>query len=137
LRDVTLAFVAALKANAAIAAVVGTRVYRKGSVPTTIPGSSWIIVSKIPGVRDDDTNTGRRAHTRIQCSAFASTDLAADTLSELIADCLHRKQNTAMTAGASYVYVITVEDAGTATDENSDVSLYTYHRDFTIHYSYK
>jgi hypothetical protein len=137
LRDVTLAIVSALKANTPITAIVGTRIYRKGSVPATIPGSSWIIVSKIPGIRDDDTNTGRRAHTRIQCSAFAPSDFAADTLSELIADCLHRKQNTAMTAGASYVYVITVEDAGTATDENSDIPLYTYHRDFTIHYSYK
>lgn len=134
--DLILAVITKLLANASVVALVGTKIYRRGSVPTR-PVIPYVIVYQVDGTRDNDTSTGRYAHSRIQCSAFAAADLAAANISETIADCLHRTQNAALVAGASNVYVVSVKDAGIATDENPDIPLYTHHRDFKIHYDYR
>ena len=140
MKDLTLAIVTALKANTALTTygspVIGTRIYRKGSVSTN-PTIPYITVSRVDSTRDDDTNTGHRAHSRIQCTGFETNDFKADTLSELIADALHRMQNATLAAGTSNVYVISVKDAGMSPDENTDIPLYWYNRDFMIHYSYR
>jgi hypothetical protein len=134
MKDIVLAAITALKANAGVAAVVGTRVYRK-QLPTN-PTFPAIVVSKVDDIRDSDSNTGRYGHARIQCTAFASTEIVADNLSELIADCLHKTVNTTMTAGTSTVYVVEIGDAGTVPDVNTEIPLFLYHRDFRILYSY-
>lgn len=135
MKDIILAAITALRGNTPVATVVGTRVYRKKLPPdATYPA---ITVSRVDNNRDDDTSTGRYAHSRIQCTAWAATDGAADNLSELIADCLHRTKNTILTAGTGRVYVVSVKGAGTVPDENPDIPLYMYHRDFMIHYDYR
>ena len=134
--DLLLAIITKLKADTAVTAVVGTKIYRRGSVPTN-PTAPYIIVSRVDNLRDTDTNTGRYAHARLQCSAFASTDSVVANVSELIANSLHRTANTYLVAGTEGVYVISVRDAGSTPDENTDIPLYMEHRDFMIHYDYR
>jgi hypothetical protein len=136
-RDLVLAAITALKADTPVATVVGVRVYRKNLPPgATFPA---ITVSRVSNLRDDDTNTVRYAHSRIQCTAWSKTsDGEADNLSELIANCLHRTTSTVLSTGTtSCVSVISIEDAGIVPDENTDIPLFMYHRDFIIHYDYQ
>lgn len=134
MRDIVLAVITRLKADPAIITAVGTKVYRR-NLPAN-PTFPAITVTRIDKIRDGDTNTGRYAHARIQCTAWASTDGVAENLAELIADCLHRTTNTILTAGTGTVYVVSVKDAGGVPDENTDIPLYMEHRDFTVHYDY-
>lgn len=129
MKDVTMAAITRLKADTAIAAVVGAKVYRKGSVPTN-PVAPYIIVSKVDDNRPNLThNRIRIGKTRIQCSCFASTDPVSDNLSELIADCLNMATDTYMAPG---VFVVSIFDQGATPDENTAIPLYMYHRDFMI-----
>jgi len=129
MKDVVLAISTWLKANTAIATVVGAKVYRKGSIPSN-PVAPYIIVSKVDDNRPSTThNRTRTGRTRIQCSAFASTDLVADNLSSLIADSLNMVTDTYMAPG---VFAISIFDQGAVPDENAEIPLYMYHRDFMI-----
>jgi hypothetical protein len=136
-RDVVLAMITKLKADTPVSTVVLTRVYRR-NLPAN-PTFPAITVTRIDKIRDDDTSTGRYAHARIQCTAWAADDGTAENLSELIANCLHRTTNTILTAGTSNVYVVSVKDAGGVPDENTDLvpPIYMEHRDFMIHYDYR
>ena len=135
MKDIVLAAITALKADPAVALVVGTRVYRK-NLPAN-PTFPAIAVSKVDDIRDSDSNTGRSGHVRIQCTSFSKIgDGEADNLSELIGDALHGTVNTFLTAGTDKVYVIGIEDAGVVPDVNTEIPLYLYHRDFRILYSY-
>lgn len=129
MKDVTLAIITRLKADGPLAAVVGARVYRKGSVPTN-PTAPYVIVSKVDGNRQNLThNRVRVERTRIQCSGFAATDRVADDLSGLIADSLNMVTDTYLTPG---VFVVSIFDQGAVPDENTEIPLYTYHRDFMV-----
>jgi len=101
MKDIVLAAITALKADPAVAPVVGTRVYRK-NLPAN-PTFPAIAVSKVDDIRDSDSNTGRYGHVRIQCTSFATTDEVGDNLSELIGDALHGTVNTFLTAGTDKV----------------------------------
>ena len=133
--DVELAIITALKANAGVAAVVSTRVYRK-KLPAN-PTFPAITVQKVDDIADTDTNTGGWAHTRIQCTAWSSSPGPENALSKLIRKALHRKKNTLMTAGSGKVYVVMIRDAGSRPDENTEIPLYMEHRDFMVMYDYK
>ncbi len=129
MKDVTMAVITRLKADTAIAAVVGAKVYRKGSVPTN-PVAPYIIVSKVDDNRPNLThNRTRTGKTRIQCSCFATTDPVSDNISELIADSLNMVTDTYLAPG---VFVISIFDQGAVPDENTAIPLYMYHRDFMI-----
>jgi hypothetical protein len=133
--DVELAIITALKADTGVAAIVGTRVYRK-KLPAN-PTFPAIAVSKVDDIADDDTNTGGWAHTRIQTTAWTTSPGPEDELSKLVRKALHRKKNTLMTAGSGKVYIVSIRDAGSVPDENTEIPLYMEHRDFMIMYDYK
>ena len=135
MRDIVLGIITRLKANTALATAVSTRIYRRGSVPKS-PTVPYVLVSTIDSIRDIESSTVKYGHSRVQCSVFASTDLSSANISELIADSLHRLTNTTLNAGTGSVYVISVKDGGTTPDENSEIPVYMYHRDFMIIHSY-
>jgi len=132
MKDPVAAVITRLKADTAIAAIAGARVYRTSSVPAD-PTAPYIVVSRISAKRLNLThNRIRVGQTRIQSSTFASTDLAADNLSELIADSLNAIDNTYMAPG---VFVIRIDDQGAVPDNNPDLDIWMYHRDFMINYN--
>jgi hypothetical protein len=129
MKDIVLAIATWLKADPAITAITGTRIYRKGSIPT-VPSLPYISIFKIDPKRPVSThNRIRIGKTRIQCTVFASTDPVADNLSELIADSLNGVSDTYMPPG---VFVIQIDDDGARPDENTDAPMYMYHRDFIV-----
>jgi hypothetical protein len=129
MKDITLAVVTWLKADPAVSAIVGTRIYRKGSVPVS-PTAPYIVVSKVDGNRPKTThNRTGTGKTRVQTSTFAATDPVADNLSECIADSLNMVTDTYMPPG---VFVISISDQGAVPDDDPTVPLYMYHRDFMI-----
>ena len=127
MRDITLAIINILLADTAVYNVVGLRVHRV-ELPTgpTLPA---IVVSKIDDIRPNDTSTpyGR---SRIQTTVFATSDGAADNLSGMIADSLNQVINTIL----SGVIIVGIEDAGTFSDNNTDIGTWMYHRDFMVMY---
>lgn len=127
--DITLAVITGLKANTAIAAAVSTKVYRK-SLPIN-SAFPCLVVSKVDDIRPL-AHSGRYSRARVQVTSYAVTDLAADTLSEQVADALHGTQNTVM----NHVGIVGIEDGGTRTDIVLDAGVYLYHRDFLIEYWY-
>ena len=139
MKDITYAIITLLKADTAVAGVAGTRVYRK-KLPLS-PTFPAITVAKIDNIRDVITNTGRYAHARIQCTAWAKIPGPEENLAEQIADALDRKQNRILLYGsgadASAIYIVSVKDAGGIPDENEEIPLYMEHRDFMIEYDYR
>ena len=135
-RDISYAVVGILSADAYINALVGGRIYRR-RLPQGIDLPA-ISVTRIDAIRDRDTNTGRYATARVQCSVFDTNSGRCEDLSDLIADNLHRLVDTYATAGSSGVYVVRCMDAGDITDVNTDVNpeIYMNHRDFMIEYDY-
>jgi hypothetical protein len=136
MRDVSYAIIERLKSDTAITALVSTRVYRR-RLPQGIDLPA-ISVTRIDAIRDRDTNTGRYATARVQCSVFDTNSGRCEDLSDLIADNLHRLIDTYSTTGTSGVYIVRCMDAGDITDENTDVNpaIYMNHRDFMIEYDY-
>ena len=131
MKDVTMAVITRLKADTAVANVVGTRVYR-AQLPTN-PTFPAISVNRVDSKRPPRAhNRGCTAQTRIQCTAWASSDGAADNLSELIADSLNMVTDTGLTPG---VYVIRIDDQGTVPDNNPDLGIWMVHRDFLIEHN--
>jgi hypothetical protein len=134
--DITASIISKLKADTAVAAKVSTRVFRE--ITSNFPGLPCIVVAKIDDLRSPGSSTGRYSVARIQCSSYATTDAAADELSELIADALDRTKNTMTgTVLADAVQVIGIDDAGTVPDSDPKIPVYIYHRDFIIEYSIK
>lgn len=134
--DLVLAVITRLKTVSAVTAVVSTRIYRRGSVPSTIV-MPYIVVSDVSDIVDDDTNTGGYASARVRCSCFSSSDRTGNQLSKIVRNALHRTTSTVLPTGtASGVYVVSIFDAGDTPDENTEIPQYTYHRDFAIRYSY-
>jgi hypothetical protein len=127
MRDVTLAIVNRLLADTNVATKVATRVYR-AELPgdPTLPA---IVVSKIDDMRPNDTNEpyGR---ARIQVTIFATNDGLADDISGMVADSLNQVVNCYLTG----VIIVGIEDAGTRSDNNPDVGIWMYHRDFMVNY---
>lgn len=132
MKDPVLAIQIRLKADTAIAGVAAARVYRvKLPENPTFPA---IVISRVDTIRPNDTATSRIARSRIQCTAYAATDTAADSLSELIADCLNGLTNTYLPSPG--IYVQSIFDVGDTPDNNPDVGLWMVHRDFQIEYAY-
>ena len=129
--DPTVAMLAALKATAAVTAIVSTRIYRTGDVPVN-PTPPYIIVSEV-----SDMAARQLADARVQCSCFASTDRVASGLSKTVRNEWHRKKNTLLKAGARYVWIASVMDAGNQPDHNEEVALYVHHRDLLINYDFR
>jgi hypothetical protein len=111
-KNVTLAVQTLLKANAAIAAVVGTRVYR---TLDPIPTKPFIAVARVDKVPEDPTSSATYSVARIQCTSFAATDVQAEEISDLISDAVQGVQDTVI----SGVYIVGIED-GAAIPDNSD-----------------
>jgi hypothetical protein len=129
--DITAGIIARLKADTAVAAKVSTRVFRE--ITSNFPGMPCIVVAKIDDLRTAGSSTGRYSVARIQCSSYATTDAAADELSELVADALDRIKNTVI----GTVSVIGIDDAGSVPDSDPKIPVYIYHRDFMVEYSQK
>jgi len=133
MKDPVLAIITRLKADPAIAAVVSARVYR-AELPKN-PTFPAITVHRVDHMRPNDSTTSRTSRSRIQCTAFASSDAVADNLSELIADSLNGIVNTYLSSPG--IYVESIFDAGTVPDNNPDAGLWMYHRDFQVNYAYQ
>lgn len=131
--DLTIALITAMKADATISAIVGTRIYRRGSLPTTVT-APYVIVYTITDLADPQK---QRGDAKIQCSCFAGSDLVVSGLSKTIRNALHRTKNTLLPAGARKVWVTSIKDAGMTTDENTDIPIYMEHRSFAINYDYR
>lgn len=133
--DPALAMQTRLKTLTDITTLTGTRIYRVGSVPPT-PQMPYIIVNApISDIDDGSTNTSDNSATRIQVSAFASTDPAVETISQL----LKKKvpcNDTILQAGTDFLRVTRIKDGGAIADQNADVPVYIRHRDFLITYTY-
>lgn len=130
MKDLPLAIITRLKAATAVTNVTGPRIYR-GKLPNN-PTFPAITVSRVGAKRLNYSHNNRRiGQSRIQCTAWATSDGAADNLSELIADSLNAVDNTYMAPG---VYVIRSDDQGTVPDVNPDLDLWLVHRDFMIQY---
>jgi len=129
--DLTLALITALKADTTVAAIVGARIYRRGSTPTTVT-APYITIYTI-----SDIATQVSADARIQCSCFAGSDLVVSGLSKTVRNALHRTNNTLLAAGTRKVWVTSIKDAGMTTDENADIPIYMEHRSFMINYDYR
>jgi hypothetical protein len=132
MKDPVLAIITRLKADAAVAGVVSTRVYR-ATLPTS-PTFPAITVSRVDNKRTNECHAGgHNAVSRIQVTTWASTDGVADNLSELVADSLNRVTSTNLSPG---VWIVSIFDAGTVPDNNMDIPVYMYHRDFMVKYDY-
>lgn len=133
--DLVLAVITRLKADTRTTAIASTRIYRRGDVPGK-PVSPYIEVFGISDTVDDDTSTDGFAAARVQCTCFATSDRVASQLSKTVRKALHRIKSTVLPAGTGSVYVISIFDAGDGSDENADIPLFMYRRDFAIRYSY-
>lgn len=112
MKDVTLAVQSLLKANAAIAGLVSTRVYR--TIPAT-PTKPFIAVVRIDKVPEAPTSSSTYSMARIQCTSFAATDVQAEEISDLISEAVKDVQDVVI----SGVYIVEIED-GAAVPDNSD-----------------
>lgn len=134
MNDVVLAIITALKANTATAALVSTRVHR-ATLPA-LPTFPAVVVSEVSDIQDDDTSTSGYAHTRIQCTCYASTDTVSSALSKTVRAALHRTTITVPASGTTNgVYLASIFDAGHIPDVNTSIPAYLYHRDFMIEYN--
>lgn len=132
--DLVLAVVTRLKALTQVTALVSTRIYRKGSVPTN-PTLPYIIIYEIDDVPGPLSNTSDNGIARIQCSCFASTDREAAAISKTLKKRLPCN-DTILTAGTDRIGITYLIDAGDVPDENTEIPLYMRHRDFRILYAY-
>jgi hypothetical protein len=134
LKDPTLAVISTLKANTAVSALVGTRVYRATLPPDYSVSTSGpaIAVVRVDKIQDEPTNSSKYATARIQCTTFATSDHAAENLSDLILAALEDKQNTLIEG----VAISDIEDAGSVPDNSDGLTLGVYrdNHDFRIQY---
>ena len=132
--DPLIAVQTLLKAIAEVTAIVETRVYRIGSIPTT-PQKPYIIISSVSDVPGITTNTSESDYMRVQCSCIAATDPAVEALSQILKKKLPCN-DVILPAGTDFIRVIRIENAGATPDQDTDVPVYLRHRDFRILYTY-
>jgi len=133
--DPALALQTRIRGLTDITALTGQRIYRTGSVPTNPTYPYLIINAPISDNEEGSTNTTDNSVARVQVSAFASTDPAAETLSQL----LKKKvpcNDVILPAGTDFLRVERIANAGAVPDVNTDVPVYMRHRDFRIKYAY-
>lgn len=133
--DPVLALQTRIKTLTDITAIVGTRIYRIGSVPTN-PTRPYLL---LPGTISDpdygSTNTTDASVARVQVSVFADDDLVPEMISQL----LKKKvpcTNAVLPAGTDFLRVTRIVNAGAEPDVNTDAKIYMRHRDFMIYYAY-
>lgn len=139
MKDITLAVITKLKANTTlcstsyVGATPNQRIYR-ASLPS-IPTWPCIVVTLIDTHRLNATHNRQRiAQSRIQCTTFASKDVDAATISDLIADILHGADSLHLGVG---VHAIRIDDGGVRFDAVAgNLGKYLYHRDFLIEHYY-
>jgi len=133
--DPVIAMQTRIKGIAEISAIVGTRVYRIGDVPVSPTLPYIMLPGTISDIGDACTSSSDNGHARVQVSVFASTDPAAEALSQL----LKKKVPCGLAllpAGTDYLRVTSIEDAGADPDVNAEAKVYMRHRDFRIAYAY-
>jgi len=133
--DPIIALQTRIKGIPEITAIASTRIYRIGSVPASPTLPYLLLPGTISDIGDACTSTSDNGHARIQVSVFASTDVIAENLSQL----LKKKvpcNDTILPAGTDFLRVTRIEDAGARPDVNADIPVYMRHRDFRILYAY-
>ena len=146
MKNVTLAIITALKANAAVAAKVGTRIYY-GTVPPS-PTFPLIVAIRIDSAGGELTSSSTYITARIQCTTMTKTTEAAgvstpgDAEAEVISDLIKKAlcytatsegiQNTLI----SGVYISDIDDAGSVPDNSDGLTLKIWrdNRDLMVTY---
>ena len=127
MKDIVLAVMNQLLADSAVSTAVGSQIYRaKLDQYNTLPA---IVVSRIDAIRPNDTNEDY-INSRIQVTVYASNDGLADDICEMTANCLNRYVNS-MLGG---IYIVSMMDQGSMSDNNPEVGVWMYHRDFMVNY---
>lgn len=140
MNDPSLLIVTALKADSAVAAIAGTRIYRatlpKSYKLTDGPAIVVMRVSKAPPIL---TSSSQHIDARIQCTVFETSDTRAELLSDLVAVALCGDGGVNTGIGNTVVNDILVEfinDAGSVPDNSDGLSLGEYrdNHDFIVGY---
>ena len=127
MKDIVLAVMNQLLADSAVSTAVGSQIYRaKLDQYNTLPA---IVVSRIDAIRPNDTNEDY-INSRIQVTVYASNDGLADDICEMTANCLNRYVNSMMGG----VYIVSMMDQGSMSDNNPEIGIWMYHRDFMVNY---
>ena len=142
--DPVTALVTRIKGIPGITALVSTRVYRIGSTPTS-PTLPYIqLPGTISDIGDACTSSSDNGHARVQVSVFASTDVMAEAISQVLKKEVPCEEPLILPAGADpisgvqqYLRVTSIEDAGASPDVNAAAPIvYMRNRDFRIAYAY-
>lgn len=124
-----------IKGLSGVAALVGARVYRIGSVPTTPTLPYLLLPGTISDIGDACTSSSDNGHARVQVSVFAASDVTAEAISQVL-----KKEVPCglelLLSGTEYLRVTSIEDAGAIPDVNTEAKVYMRHRDFRIAYAY-
>ena len=127
MKDIVLAIMNQLKADTNIAAAVGTQVFRAKLEPGyNLPS---IVVSRIDAIRPNDTKEDY-INSRVQVTVYANTDGLADDICEMVTNTLNRYVNS-MLGG---IYIVSMMDQGSMSDNNPEIGIWMYHRDFMVNY---
>lgn len=133
--DPVLALQTRIKSLTGISALVGTRVYRIGSVPTAPTLPYLLLPGTISDIGDACTSSSDNGHARVQVSVFAASDVSAEAISQAL-----KKEVPCglllLQSGTDYLRVTSIEDAGAVPDMNTEAKVYIRNRDFRIAYAY-
>lgn len=133
MKDTVAAVITLLKADTAVKALVGTKVYRGGDIPTT-PVKPFIAVDWVTRVPDSPTSSATYASDRIQVVLFEVSGAKAAILSDLVAEALRydRIANTVVNG----VEIADVDDRGAVPDNSDGPTTGTFrdNHDFKITY---
>jgi len=134
--DPVLALQTRIKGLTQITALVGTRVYRIGSVPPTPTLPYLLLPGAISDIGDACTSSSDNGHARVQVSVFASSDVTAEAISQALKKWVPCGL-TILPAGTEYLRVTSIEDAGASPDVYAGAPIiYMRYRDFRIAYAY-
>lgn len=137
MKDVVAAVIAWLKADTAlcsssyVGATPNQRIYR-ASFPQT-PTFPLLTVTLVDTMRKPPHTGTRIGESRVQCSAFALSDVTASTISDLVADRMARGENQHLGVN---VFGIKIDDGGARADSDPTIGKYIVHRDFLIRHFY-
>ena len=133
MKDAVLAVITTLKADTAVSAVVGTRIYKADDIPAT-PQKPFIAVGWVTRVPEPPTSSSTYAVGRIQCVSFETSGTRAATLSDLIGDALapDRILNTLV----SGVVIVDIDDMGSIpySSDGKTTGTFRDNHDFMITY---
>jgi hypothetical protein len=146
MKNITLAVITALKANTAVAAKVGTRIYR-GTVPPS-PTYPLIVATRIDNAGSENTSSSTYVTARIQCTVMTATtevagvstpgDAEAEVISDLIkkAVCYTATSEGIQNTLVNGVYISDIDDAGSVPDNSDGLTLKIWreHRDLMVTY---